>query len=101
MPGEKEKMLSEQAYKASDKQLFEERLHAQKTCFDFNNISPELITESLNLIRGILGSVSSGFIYSRYFNVIMAILSILETTFTRIIISPSWIALKSGSVIMG
>ena len=61
MASEKEKMLSEQAYKASDKELFEERLHAQKTCFDFNNISPELITERHDLIRRILGSVSSEF----------------------------------------
>ena len=61
MATEKQKMLSEKAYKASDKELFEERLHAQKTCFDFNSISPELITERHDLIRRILGSVSSEF----------------------------------------
>ena len=56
MATEKQKMLSEKAYKASDKELFEERLHAQKTCFDFNTISPELITERHDLIRRILTS---------------------------------------------
>ncbi|WP_300437852.1 sugar O-acetyltransferase [Christiangramia sp.] len=56
MASEKEKMLTQQPYLASDKELSQERLFAQKTCFEVNSLSPELLKERNTILKKLLGS---------------------------------------------
>lgn len=61
MATEKEKMLSQKPYLASDPELSRERLFAQKTCFEINSLSPELIEKRNELLRKIIGSTGKKF----------------------------------------
>ncbi|TRO64178.1 sugar O-acetyltransferase [Christiangramia sabulilitoris] len=56
MASEKEKMLSQQPYIASDKILTRERLAAQSLCFDLNSISPKFVAKRKKLLQKLLGS---------------------------------------------
>lgn len=58
---EKEKMLEGKLYNASDSQLKHERLHAQRTCFRYNNTDPKHMKERKSIIRGLLGSTDAMF----------------------------------------
>lgn len=61
MSSEKDKMLSQLPYIASDTELARERILAQKTCFEVNSTSPELVEKRNELLRRILGSTKENF----------------------------------------
>jgi len=61
MASEKNKMLSQKPYLASDPELTEERIKAQKTCFEVNSLSPELVEERNEKLRKLLGSTKANF----------------------------------------
>jgi len=56
MSSEKEKMLSQKLYLASDEELSKERIFAQKSCFNLNSLSPELVEQRDLILKEILGS---------------------------------------------
>lgn len=62
MSSEKDKMLSQLPYIASDAELSRERILAQKTCFEVNSTSPELVEKRNELLRRILGSTKDFYI---------------------------------------
>ncbi|CAL65229.1 sugar O-acetyltransferase [Christiangramia forsetii] len=61
MSSEKDKMLSQKPYIASDPELSKERIYAQKTCFKINSISPEFVEERNNHLKKLLGSTKENF----------------------------------------
>lgn len=61
MATEKEKMLLQQPYLASGGELSRERIFAQKTCFEINTTSPELLEKRNELLKMILGSTKENF----------------------------------------
>lgn len=61
MASEKEKMLTQQPYLASDKELSQERIFAQKTCFEVNSLSPELLEERNTILKKLLGATIDKF----------------------------------------
>ena len=61
MASEKQKMLSQKPYIASDPELSKERIHAQKTCFEINSLSPEFVEKRNQLLKNLLGSVKDNF----------------------------------------
>ena len=61
MASEKEKMLSQKPYIASDAELSKERLLAQKACFDINSLSPELVDERNIILKRLLGFSKDNF----------------------------------------
>lgn len=61
MASEKQKMLSQKPYIASDPELSKERMLAQKTCFEINSLSPEFVEKRNQLLKNLLGSVKDNF----------------------------------------
>ncbi|GAA4314320.1 sugar O-acetyltransferase [Pontixanthobacter gangjinensis] len=61
MATEKEKMLAQKPYIASDPELAAERILAQKTCFQINSTSPELTEERNQLLSSLFGSTKNTF----------------------------------------
>ena len=61
MASEKQKMLSQKPYIASDPELSKERMLAQKTCFEINSLSPEFVEKRNQLLNNLLGSVKDNF----------------------------------------
>ncbi|MGA8853038.1 MAG: sugar O-acetyltransferase [Christiangramia sp.] len=61
MASEKEKMLSQKPYIAKDAELSQERLQAQKACFDINSLSPELVAERNTILKRLLGFTKDNF----------------------------------------
>ncbi|MDR5589438.1 sugar O-acetyltransferase [Christiangramia sp. SM2212] len=61
MATEKGKMLGQLPYIASDPELSKERILAQKTCFQINSTSPELVEKRNELMKNILGSTKDNF----------------------------------------
>lgn len=61
MASEKEKMLSQKPYIASGPELSKERIQAQKSCFEMNSLSPDLVEERNNILRKLLGATKENF----------------------------------------
>lgn len=61
MATEKEKMLGQKPYIASDPELSKERIYAQKACFYINSLSPELLKERNEILQRLLGSIKDNF----------------------------------------
>ena len=61
MATEKEKMLAQKPYIASDPELAAERIFAQKTCFEINSTSPELLEKRNALLKKLIGSTKTKF----------------------------------------
>lgn len=61
MATEKEKMLSQKPYIASDAELSKERIDAQKACFDINSLSPEFLDERNDILKRLLGKTKDNF----------------------------------------
>ncbi|HLS96957.1 MAG TPA: sugar O-acetyltransferase [Sphingobacterium sp.] len=57
----KEKMVAGEIYKASGKELFEERQHAKEQLFLFNNLEPSKIKARKQLLKKLLGGTTSRF----------------------------------------
>ncbi|GAA0853521.1 sugar O-acetyltransferase [Aliiglaciecola litoralis] len=57
---EKMKMLTEQEYFPSNKQLQQERMHAKTICHQFNQLPPTDVKAGMKLLKGLFGQ-------SRYF----------------------------------
>lgn len=68
MATEKEKMLSQKPYIASGKELSEERIRAQKACFQINSLSPELVEERNTILKDLLGSFKENFYFEPPFH---------------------------------
>ena len=69
---EKEKMLAGELYMASDKELFEEHLRAQKILRQFNQSEDDL--NRSEILKPLFGKKRERtFVLSRHFAVIMAI----------------------------
>jgi len=58
---EKEKMLQGLPYLASEKELQQTRLHAQRTCFRYNNTDPKHLKERKSIIRGLFEATDALF----------------------------------------
>lgn len=57
---EKDKMLSGELYFAGlSGELFEERQHCKRLCYEFNNLSPDLNVERVKLLSEILGKIGN------------------------------------------
>ncbi|MCP9198608.1 sugar O-acetyltransferase [Gramella sp. GC03-9] len=61
MASEKEKMLNEKPYLASDDELATERLFSQSLCFEINHIPPAKIENRNKLYQKLLGSTGKKF----------------------------------------
>ena len=61
MKTEKEKMLGELPYNASDKELVNGRLQAKQLLFDFNQLRPKEIKQRKNILKQLLGKTGLHF----------------------------------------
>ena len=59
---ELEKMLNEEYYFATDKELSSRRLQAKKQCFEINQTCPSLVKQKKKLIKALLPNVKSAWI---------------------------------------
>lgn len=68
MATEKEKMLSGQKYDACyDEDLLRERVQCKKSCFEYNNLSPDKSEERKKLIHSILGKTGKNILIEQPF----------------------------------
>ncbi|MGM9987966.1 MAG: sugar O-acetyltransferase [Bacillaceae bacterium] len=61
MKSEKQKMLDGDLYLAFGEELFNERQHAKRVTFKYNNLDPDAIEERNALLRGLFGSTGKNF----------------------------------------
>ena len=61
MASEKEKMLLQKPYIASDSELSKERIQAQTSCFRINSLSPHLVEERNYIFRKLLRATKENF----------------------------------------
>ncbi|MDC0602926.1 sugar O-acetyltransferase [Aliiglaciecola sp.] len=64
---EKLKMLAQQAYFPSNKQLQAERMHAKQVCHQFNQLAPSEYKQGMRLLKGLFGECKNFWIEPQFY----------------------------------